>query len=54
MLLTELLPSGLKKGVTIVQDDLAATITGAGSIQYFGNPHVEQSVNGAGSVKPAQ
>ena len=45
--------SGMGGATVRVEDDLAATITGAGSIQYFGNPHVEQSINGAGSVKPA-
>jgi hypothetical protein len=37
-----------------VEEELAATLTGAGSIKYFGNPHVEQNVTGAGSVKPAE
>ncbi|MGE5374804.1 MAG: head GIN domain-containing protein [Bacteroidota bacterium] len=45
--------SGMGGATVRVEDDLAATITGAGSIHYFGNPHVEQSINGAGSVKPA-
>jgi len=45
--------SGMGGATVRVEDDLAATITGAGSIQYFGNPHVEQTINGAGSVKPA-
>jgi len=46
--------SGMGGATVRVEDELAATITGAGSIQYFGNPHVEQSVNGAGFVKPAE
>jgi hypothetical protein len=46
--------SGMGGATVRVEEDLAATITGAGSIQYFGHPHVEQSVNGAGSVKPAE
>lgn len=46
--------SGMGGATVRVEEELAATITGAGSIQYFGNPHVEQSVNGAGSVKPAE
>ena len=46
--------SGMGGATVRVDEELAATITGAGSIQYFGNPHVEQSVNGAGSVKPAE
>jgi hypothetical protein len=46
--------SGMGSATVRVEEELAATITGAGSIQYFGHPHVEQSVNGAGSVKPAE
>ena len=46
--------SGMGDATVRVEDELAATITGAGSIQYFGSPHIEQSVNGAGSVKPAE
>jgi hypothetical protein len=46
--------SGMGDATVRVEEDLVATITGAGSINYFGNPHVEQSVNGAGSVKPAK
>jgi hypothetical protein len=46
--------SGMGGATVRVEEELAASITGAGSIQYFGNPHVEQSVNGAGSVKPAE
>jgi hypothetical protein len=37
-----------------VEQELTATITGAGSIEYLGNPQVVQSVSGAGSVKPAE
>lgn len=46
--------SGMGGATVRVEEELAATITGAGSIQYFGHPHVQQSVNGAGSVKPAE
>jgi hypothetical protein len=46
--------SGMGGATVRVEEELAATITGAGSIQYFGNPHVDQSVDGAGSVKPAE
>lgn len=46
--------SGMGDATVRVEQELAATITGAGSIQYFGHPHVEQNVNGAGSVKPAE
>lgn len=46
--------SGMGDATVQVEDELAATITGAGSIKYFGNPHVEQDVTGAGSIKPAE
>ena len=46
--------SGMGGATVRVEEELAATITGAGSIQYFGHPRVEQSVNGAGSVKAAE
>jgi hypothetical protein len=46
--------SGMGDATVRVQQELAATITGAGSIKYFGNPHVEQNVTGAGSIKPAE
>jgi predicted small secreted protein len=46
--------SGMGGATVRVEEELAATITGAGSIQYYGHPHMEQSVNGAGSVKPAE
>lgn len=45
--------SGMGDATVRVEKELVATITGAGSIKYLGNPHVEQSVNGAGSVQPA-
>lgn len=46
--------SGMGDATVRAEQELAATITGAGSIKYFGNPHVEQNVTGAGSVKPAE
>ena len=46
--------SGMGGATVRVEEELTATITGAGSIQYFGHPSVESSVNGAGSVKPAE
>lgn len=46
--------SGMGGATVRVEEELSAIITGAGSIQYLGHPHVEQSVNGAGSVKPAE
>ncbi len=46
--------SGMGDAIVRVEAELAAKITGAGSIKYFGQPRVEQTVNGAGSVKPAE
>jgi hypothetical protein len=46
--------SGMGDATVQVEQELTATITGAGSIKYLGNPHVEQNVTGAGSVKPAE
>lgn len=46
--------SGMGDATVRVEEELAAAITGAGSIKYFGNPRVEQTVTGAGSVKPAE
>jgi hypothetical protein len=46
--------SGMGNATVRVEKELMAKITGAGSINYFGNPHVEQNVTGAGSVKPAE
>ena len=39
--------SGMGSAIVQVEEDLAATLTGAGSIKYYGTPHVEQSVSGA-------
>jgi hypothetical protein len=46
--------SGMGSATVRVEEDLTATLTGAGSIQYYGHPHVEQNVTGAGSIKPAE
>lgn len=46
--------SGMGSAVVQVEEDLDATLTGAGSIKYYGTPHVEQNVTGAGSVEPAE
>ncbi len=46
--------SGMGDATVRVEEELVATITGAGSINYYGTPHVEQTLNGAGSVKPAE
>jgi hypothetical protein len=45
--------SGMGNATVRVEKELAATVSGTGSVQYFGDPRVEQKVNGAGSVKPA-
>ena len=36
-----------------VKDDLTATVSGAGSIDYYGSPRVDQNISGAGSVRQA-
>ena len=46
--------SGMGDATVRAEEELAATITGAGSIKYFGTPHVAQNVTGAGSVRPAE
>lgn len=46
--------SGMGSAIVQVEEDLAATLTGAGSIKYYGTPHVDQNVTGAGSVEPAK
>jgi hypothetical protein len=51
---TEVRISGSGDAAVNVKEDLKATITGAGSVNYFGSPTVEQTISGAGSVKPAK
>jgi hypothetical protein len=46
--------SGMGNATVHVESDLSATVSGAGSVNYFGNPHVEKNVSGAGSVKAAE
>jgi hypothetical protein len=46
--------SGMGDATVRVEQELTATITGAGSIEYFGNPRVKQNITGAGSIKPAE
>jgi hypothetical protein len=46
--------SGMGNATVQVEKELVATITGAGSIEYIGNPNVEQAVTGAGSIKPVE
>jgi hypothetical protein len=44
--------SGMGDATVRVADELNATITGAGAINYYGQPRIVQ--NGEGSVKPAE
>lgn len=46
--------SGMGNATVQVEKELVATLTGAGSIEYLGNPLVEQNITGAGSVKPVE
>jgi hypothetical protein len=46
--------SGMGNATVQIEKELVATITGAGSIEYLGNPRVEQHITGAGSVKPVE
>jgi hypothetical protein len=44
----------LKGGLTrrYASETLTVRITGAGTVLYAGNPQVEQTITGAGSVRP--
>jgi hypothetical protein len=44
--------NGAGKSTVWVLDDLTVSITGAGSVEYYGDPHVTQSITGLGNVKP--
>lgn len=46
--------SGMGNATVRVESELVATITGAGSINYYGQPRIEKKLNGAGAVKPAE
>jgi hypothetical protein len=46
--------SGMGNATVQVEEELIATISGAGSVEYLGNPHIEQNVTGAGNVKPVE
>ena len=46
--------SGMGNATVRVEEELAATITGAGAVDYFGNPRVNKTLKGAGSVRPAE
>ena len=46
--------SGMGDATVRVESELSVTISGAGSVNYFGNPHIQQKINGAGSVRAAK
>ena len=46
--------SGAGAAVVRVERELLAKINGAGSVKYYGSPHVEQTLTGGGSIKPAE
>jgi hypothetical protein len=43
--------SGLGSATVRVRDNLKVTISGGGSVEYFGSPAVEQDISGLGHVK---
>jgi len=49
---TSITYNGAGKSTVWALDDLTVAIIGAGSVEYYGDPHVTQSINGLGSVKP--
>jgi hypothetical protein len=48
----ELTMSGAGKATVRVSDTLKARLTGAGSVEYLGNPRVDSSITGGGTVRP--
>ncbi|HLH27114.1 MAG TPA: head GIN domain-containing protein [Chloroflexota bacterium] len=48
----ELTLSGAGKAVVRVSDTLQAKVAGTSSVEYLGNPRVESSVSGTGTVRP--
>ncbi len=46
--------SGTGDATVRVETELVATVSGAGSVNYFGTPRVEQKVTGLGAVRPAK
>jgi hypothetical protein len=45
--------SGVGDVIVRVEAELQATVSGLGSVKYYGNPRVEENVTGGGSVKRA-
>jgi hypothetical protein len=48
----ELTMSGAGKAVVRVSETLQVRLTGAGSVEYLGNPRITQSITGGGTVRP--
>ena len=46
--------SGAGDSTVRVKNELSATITGAGSVRYYGSPNIQKQISGAGSIQPAQ
>ena len=46
--------SGVGDATLRIESKLMATISGTGSVNYYGTPHIEQNVTGIGSVQPAE
>ena len=42
---------GAGNAVLRVSDRLDATVSGVGSVEYIGDPHVTKDINGVGSVE---
>jgi hypothetical protein len=34
-----------------VSDNLKVSITGAGKVEYIGDPHIQRKITGAGSIR---
>lgn len=45
--------TGAGNAVMRVKNELTATVSGAGSVEYYGSPHVIKNISGAGSVNQA-
>lgn len=46
--------SGVGSAVVNVSENLDATVSGVGSVEYIGSPHVQESGEGVGTVKKRQ
>jgi hypothetical protein len=51
--IAELSVTGAGNARIAVSDTLKVSITGAGKVEYMGNPpHIEREITGAGSIRP--